>query len=159
MAPVFVGLDVFVVVVGSHEALITLSTLEALLACVCAHVSLQFVGARKRPAAEGPLARERTFSGVLAKVSLEVGRLAVHLAAAGHVTQVLPLLPGAVVTVGAVDAVGTAAPLAPTHGQLTLGLDQCCGDQVLLGVLTSLLRCAERGVEEGSVSWVDGRQR
>ena len=143
MAPVFVGLDVFVVVVGSHEALITLSALEALLACMCAHVSLQFVGARERPAAEGPLARERTFSGVLAQVSLEVGRLAVHLATAGDVTQVLPLLTTAIITVAAVHAVGTAATLTSTDAQLTLGLDQCSGDQLLFALLRSLLSSAE----------------
>ena len=135
------GPEVLAVVVGAHEALVALCALEALLARVRAHVALQLVGARERPAAERPLARERPLAGVLPQVGLEVGRLAVHFAAAGHVAHVLPLLAAAVVAVAAVLAVGAAASLAATHVRLDLRLEQCSGSyHLLLHQLLLLLR-------------------
>lgn len=60
--------------------------------CVCPPVSLQLVAPGEPLAAEDPVADEGPLAGVPAQVGPQVGRLAVHLAAAFHVTDVLLLL-------------------------------------------------------------------
>lgn len=83
-----VRLDVLAEVVGAHEALVADGAGEALLARVRAQVALQLVGPREPPAAEEPVADERSLACVPAQVRLEVRRLAVHLAAARDVARV-----------------------------------------------------------------------
>lgn len=85
------GLDVFRQVIGAHELLGALRTLEALLAGVGSAVSLQLVGPRELLAAEYPTAYERSLARVPSQVSPQVARLPIHLVAPGDVTDVLPL--------------------------------------------------------------------
>ena len=90
------------------------------------------------------------------EVSLEVGSLAVDLATAGDVTDVLPLLV-LVVTAGAVLAVGTLAPPAPPAGQAVAVLQQGSRDlsvPALLGL--GGLRVVGGGPELGVVLVVGG---
>lgn len=68
------------------------TSLHAAPTCVCPPVSLQLVAPGEPLAAEDPVADEGPLAGVPAQVGPQVGRLAVHLAAALHVTDVLLLL-------------------------------------------------------------------
>lgn len=60
--------------------------------CVCPPVSLQLVAPGEPLATEDPVADKGPLAGVPAQVGPQVGCLAVHLAAAFHVTDVLLLL-------------------------------------------------------------------
>lgn len=79
-------------VVTTREALAAQWAGELLLARVRADVALQLVGAREALAAEEPVADEGPLASVPAQVGLQVGGLAVHLAAAGDVAAVHGLL-------------------------------------------------------------------
>ena len=84
-----VRLGVLGQVVGPREALPARRAREPLFAGVRTEVPLQLVATREPFAAEQPVADERPLAGVPAQVRLEVRRLAVDLAAAGHVADVL----------------------------------------------------------------------
>ena len=75
-------------------------------------MTLQFVRARERLAAEQPMATERTLAGVPAQVRLEMRGLAVDLLA--DVTDVLPFRVRRVVNDvrRLIETVGTAAAFA-----------------------------------------------
>jgi len=83
-----VGLDVLRQVVRPHEPLVADGARESLFAGVRSKVSLQLVGPGEAFSAEEPVADEGPLPGVPPQVSLQVRRLAVHLAAAGDVTAV-----------------------------------------------------------------------
>ncbi len=78
-------LDVLAEVVRAHEPLVADGAGEALLTRVRAEVPLELVRAREALPAEQPVADEGPLAGVPPQVSLQVRRLAVHLAAAGDV--------------------------------------------------------------------------
>lgn len=90
-----VRLDVLAQVVAAHEALVAHRAREPFLAGVRAQVSLQLVGASEAFPAEKPVADERPLAGVPPQVRLQVGRLPVHLPAAGDVAAVESLPPQA----------------------------------------------------------------
>ena len=85
---VLVSFDVFAEMVASHEPLAADGTLEAFLSRVCANVPLELVRTRESLAAEQPVADERSFAGVPAKVSFQVRSLVVELATSGYVACV-----------------------------------------------------------------------
>jgi len=108
----------FTEVVAAHESLAAACAREPLLTGVRLEVSLQLVGTCERLAAEQPRTGERPLAGVPAQVRLEVRRLAVDLAAAGHVADVLATSSWRQRRRRRVDAVGTTAALAaprPEH--------------------------------------------
>lgn len=78
-----VSFDVLGEVVGAHEAAVTNTTPEFLLAGVCAFVTGQLVRAGETTLAAVPRAAERTLTSVGPGVSFQVGRFEVVLAAAG----------------------------------------------------------------------------
>jgi len=80
---------VFGEMVAAHKPLVALGARKPLLAGVSPDVPLQFVGPHESLTAEQPVAEKRTFPTVPAQVRLEVRRLGVDLAAAGHVAGVL----------------------------------------------------------------------
>lgn len=73
-------------------SILNCSALRAAATCVCPPVPLQLVAPGEPLATEDPVADEGPLAGVPAQVGPQVGRLAVHLAAALHVTDVLLLL-------------------------------------------------------------------
>ncbi len=83
--------DVLGKVVRAHELLVTVWALEALLPCVSAPVPLQLIGACKALPAVEPVADKGALARVPSQVSAQVRCLAVHLAAAGDVANVLLL--------------------------------------------------------------------
>ena len=74
-----------------YEPLAALRAHEPLLPGVGAQVALELVRACEGLVAEDPAAGEGALARVPAEVRLQVAGLAVHLAAAGHVANVLPL--------------------------------------------------------------------
>ena len=116
-------LDVFVKMIRPGEPLPTLLTGEPLLPRVSPEMPLQLVRPGEGLVTEDPAAGERSLPGVPSEVSLEVGSLAVYLATAGYMTDVLPLLV-LIVTAGAVLTVGTLTPPAPPAGQAVAVLQQ-----------------------------------
>ncbi len=78
-------------VVGAHELLVAVRALESLLSRVGAPVPLQLVRAREALATVEPVADEGPLAAVPPEVGAKVRRLAVHLAAAGNVADVLLL--------------------------------------------------------------------
>lgn len=70
-------------VVRPRESLFAKFALVGLDSGMGALVASKFIGAAEAPSASAPGAGERLLSGMAAKVSLEVGRLAVDLIAAG----------------------------------------------------------------------------
>lgn len=103
-----VRLNVLGEVVGAHELLDALGTLEALLAGVRAPMTLQLVRARELLAAEDPAADERPLARVPPQVSAQMRRFPVDLIAAGDMAHVLPLSRIVSVSV-AVAAIRTSA--------------------------------------------------
>ena len=103
---------VFGQVIRAHEPLAALAAGEAFLARVRSQMTLQFVRARERLAAEQPMATERTLAGVPAQVRLEMRGLAVDLLA--DVTDVLPFRVRRVVNDvrRLIETVGTTAAFA-----------------------------------------------
>ena len=96
-----VGPHVLLEVVRPREPFGALAADEPLLPGVNAQVALQLVGSRERLAAEDPAAGEGPHAGVPAQMGLQVGRLAVDLAAAGHVAHVvLPFGGASIATLG-----------------------------------------------------------
>lgn len=67
-------------------------SLHAAATCVCPPVSLQLVAPGEPLATEDPVAHKGPLASVPAQMGPQVGRLAVHLAASLHVTDVLLLL-------------------------------------------------------------------
>lgn len=86
-----VCLDVLGQVVRAHELLGALRALEPLFPGVGAPVALQLVRPRELLAAERPAADERPLARVPPQVGPQVRRLAVHLAAARDMADVLAL--------------------------------------------------------------------
>ena len=82
-----VGFHVLAQMVRAHEALVANGTRKALFARVRSQMPLQLVGARKPLTTEQPVTNKRSLTSMPAEVGLEVGRLAVHLSAAGYVTR------------------------------------------------------------------------
>lgn len=80
-------------VVAPHEALVTHWAVEALLARVCAVVARQLVGPGELLATVWPGTLKGAFTGMDPQMGFEVGRLAIHLPAAGEGAAV-PLLGG-----------------------------------------------------------------
>ena len=146
LRPLLMGLDVLVQVVRAGEPLAALRAHEPLLPGVGAQVALQLVRAREGLVAEDPAAGERALARVPAEVRLEVAGLAVHLAAAGHVAHVLPLLVVPVVPRPApVLAVGALAPPAPPRRHALGVLQQRRRDLGVLGSSCSCSCCGGRG--------------
>ncbi len=83
-----VRLNVLGEVVGAHEALVADGAGKALLTRVGPQVPLQFVGPGETLAAEQPVADKGPLARVPTKVSFQVRRLAVDLAAARDVARV-----------------------------------------------------------------------
>ena len=106
----------FVEMIRPGEPLPTLLAGEPLLPRVSSEVPLEFIRPGEGLVTEDPAAGERSLPSVPPQVSLEVGGLAVDLATARNMTDVLPLLV-LVVTAGAVLTVGTLTPPAPPAGQ------------------------------------------
>ena len=96
-----VGPHVLLEVVRPREPFGALAADEPLLPGVNAQVALQLVGSSERLAAKDPAAGEGPHAGVPAQMGLQVGRLAVDLAAAGHVAHVvLPFGGASIATLG-----------------------------------------------------------
>ena len=83
--------DVLVQVIRPGEPLAALGTHKPLLARVRPQMPLQLIRPGERLGAEDPAAGEGPLARVPPQVRLQVACLAVHLAAAGHVANVLPL--------------------------------------------------------------------
>ena len=112
------------------EPLAALRTDETLLTSVGSQMALQLVRSSEGLAAENPATGEGPLTCVPPQVSLQVARLAVHLAAAGHVAHMLTSahLPVPFHSVGrAVLAVWTlAAPATPgCHALRVLEQGRC----------------------------------
>ena len=123
LSSLLVCLDVFVEMIRPGEPLPTLLTSEPLLPSVSPEMPLELVRPGEGLVTEHPAAGERSLSCVPPEVSLEVGSLAVYLATAGNMTDVLPLLV-LIVGPGPVLTVGTLAPPAPPAGQAVAVLQQ-----------------------------------
>ena len=117
LSSLLVSLDMFVQMIRPGESLPTLLAGKPLLPRVSPEVPLEFIRPGEGLVTEDPPAGERPLPSVPPEVSLQVGSLAVYLATAGDMADVLPLLV-LVVTAGAVLAVGTLAPPAPPAGHV-----------------------------------------
>jgi len=80
---------VFGEMVGTRETFSALLARETFFTGVRSQVTLKFIGTRERFVAEQPVAHERTQTGVPAKMSFEVARLAVYFAASCDMAHVL----------------------------------------------------------------------
>ena len=88
-----VGLDVFWQVVWAHESLVADGAGETFLPGVGPQVPLQFVTPGKPLSTKQPVANKGALSGVPPQMGLQVGGLAIDLAATGDVTTVNVPLP------------------------------------------------------------------
>lgn len=82
---------VFGEVVWPHEPLPALGTFEPFFSCVCSPVTLEFIRSGKPLPTKQPIAKERPLSRMPAQMRSQMRSLAVHLVAAGYVTNVLLL--------------------------------------------------------------------
>ena len=89
------GLEVFTEMITAHETFPAAGACKTFLPCVRSQVTLQLIGTREAFATEQPRADERSLPRMPSEVSFQMRRLAVHLSASGHVTDVLFPLPAA----------------------------------------------------------------
>lgn len=78
--------------IAAHKALVANGTSESLLASVRAQMALQFIRPGEPFATKQPVANERSFASVPAKMRLQMARLPVHFAASGNMTTMYILL-------------------------------------------------------------------
>ena len=149
-ATLLVSANMFVQMVRSGESFAALRTDETLLTSVCSQMALQLVRPSERLAAENPPAGERPLPCMPPQVGLQVTGLAVHLATARHVANMLTLshLPVTFHTVRRpVLAVWTLASPAPSGRHALRVFEQ--GGCYLSRVACSR-RCRSRGRGVGS---------